>query len=70
MNVLMFAAAVTMTNTVAVLPQVIVEASRIEAPRHAIPSHVDVIDREAIDSSGAASTVELLEKGPTCLFGK
>lgn len=62
MNVLMFAAAVTMTNTVAVLPQVIVEASRIEAPRHAIPSHVDVIDREAIDSSGAASTVELLEK--------
>ena len=58
----MFAAVFAATNSVSELPTVIVEASRLEASKTEIASHVDVIDRSAIDSSGAANTVELLEK--------
>ena len=62
MQVLMFAVVLAATNSVSELPTVIVEASRLEASKTEIASHVDVIDRSAIDSSGAANTVELLEK--------
>ena len=44
------------------LGRVVVEASRLGKTRMEIPAHVDVIDRAAIESSGAASTVDLLEK--------
>ena len=62
MQVLMFAVVLAATNSVSELPTVIVEASRLEASKTEIASHVDVIDRGAIDASGAANTVELLEK--------
>ena len=62
MNVLMLAAAAAATNSVAHLAPVVVEASRLGQTREEIPSQVDVLSRSDVDSSGAESTVELLEK--------
>ena len=70
MNTLMLAAAAAVTNAVtgATLPSaaelgtVVVEASRLGQTKLEIPSHVEVITKSEIDASGAASTVDLLEK--------
>ena len=62
MNILIFAAAVALSNTVTVLPPVIVEASRLDQTKNEISSHVEVISKDEIESSGAENTVELLEK--------
>ena len=68
MNTLLFAAAVAATNSVAQLAPVIVEASRLDQTKEEVPSHVDVLTRSDIDSSGAESTVALLEKRANLLF--
>ena len=62
MNVLMLAAAAAATNSVAHLAPVVVEASRLGQTKEEIPSQVDVLSRSDVESSGAESTVELLEK--------
>lgn len=62
MNTLMFAAVFAATNSVAELPPVIVEASRLDASKSQIASQVEVLTREDIEASSAANTVELLEK--------
>ncbi len=69
MNTLMLAAAAAVTNAVtgaspsaAELGTVVVEASRLGQTTMEIPSHVEVITKSEIDASGAASTVDLLEK--------
>lgn len=62
MNTVILAAAFAATNAVANLPPVIVEASRLDRSKDEIASHVDVITRPDIESSGARNTVELLEK--------
>ena len=69
MNTLVLAAVAAATNAVvgakapvAELGAVVVEASRLGQTKMEIPSHVDVITKGEIDASGAASTVDLLEK--------
>ena len=74
MNTLVLAAAVAatnvaarsaqaeVTNNVARLAPVVVEASRLGQTKEEVPSHVDVLTRADIDSSRAESTVDLLEK--------
>ena len=69
MHTLMLAAVAAATNAVAgahtpaaELGTVVVEASRLGQTKMEVPSHVDVITRSDIDASGAASTVDLLEK--------
>ena len=47
-------------GVVAELPPVTVEASRLGKTPLEIASHVEVIDKDDIDSSGAVSTVDLL----------
>ncbi len=54
----------------ATLPEITVEASRLDLAKSEIPSHVDVITREAIESSLAISTVDLLEKRANLNFRK
>ena len=53
------APAATTTNN---LGTVVVEASRLGQTKVEIPSHVDVIDRAAVEASGAQTTADLLEK--------
>lgn len=69
MNTLLLAAVAAATNAVvgaktptAELGTVVVEASRLGQTKMEVPSHVEVISKSDIDASGAASTVELLEK--------
>ena len=74
MNTLMFAAVAAVTNAavqsaqseaaeeVAELEPVVVFATRLDQTKWEVPSHVDVIARADIESSGAESTVDLLEK--------
>jgi iron complex outermembrane receptor protein len=52
------------------LPAVTVEASRLGKTPLEIPSRVDVIGKGDIDSSGAVSTVDLLEKRANVFFRK
>ena len=62
MNALLFAAAVAASNSVATLPTVIVEASRLDQSKYEIAAQVEVIGKDEIDASGAENTVALLEK--------
>ncbi len=72
MNTLMLAAVAAAANVAAGterpaastndLGRVVVEASRLGQTSLEMPSHVEVITRSEIDASGAASTVDLLEK--------
>lgn len=74
MNTLMLAAVAAAANVAAAgaeppaaaqtndLGRVVVEASRLGQTKMEIPSHVEVITKSEIDASGAASTVDLLEK--------
>ena len=74
MNILAVAAAVAatnapaqsaqaeVTNNVAQLAPIVVEASRLGQTKEEMPSHVDVLTRADVDSSMAESTVDLLEK--------
>ncbi len=74
MNALMLAAVAAATNAAAGasapaaepstndLGRIVVEASRLGQSKLDVPSHVDVIDRAAIESSGAQTTLDLLEK--------
>lgn len=69
MNTLMLAAVAAATNAVvgaktpaAELGTVVVEASRLGQTKMEVPSHVEIISKSDIDASGAASTVDLLEK--------
>lgn len=69
MHTLMLAAVAAATNAVAgahtpaaELGTVVVEASCLGQTKMEVPSHVDVITRSDIDATGAASTVDLLEK--------
>ena len=74
MNTLMFAAVAAVTNAavqsaqseaaeeVAQLEPVVVFATRLDQTKWEVPSHVDVISKDDIESSGAESTVGLLEK--------
>ncbi|MBR2839282.1 MAG: TonB-dependent receptor [Kiritimatiellae bacterium] len=62
MNAMIFAAAVAATNSVALLEPIVVEATRLGQTKEEVPSHVDVIGQGDIESSGAQSTVDLLEK--------
>ena len=74
MNTLMFAAVAAATNAVAQtasaaetneaaqLAPVVVEATRLGQTKEETPSHVDLIVRSDVESSGAESTVDLLEK--------
>lgn len=69
MHTLMLAAVAAASNAVAgahtpaaELGTVVVEASRLGQTKMEVPSHVDVITKSDIDASGAASTVDLLEK--------
>lgn len=62
MKTIMLAAIVAAGNVVADVSPIIVEASRLDQSPKEIPSHVEVISRREIDSSGARNTVELLEK--------
>ena len=74
MNTLMFAAVAAVTNAavqsaqseaadeVAQLEPVVVFATRLDQTKWEVPSHVDVISKDDIESSGAESTVDLLEK--------
>ncbi len=57
-------------GVVAELPPVTVEASRLGKTPLEIASHVEVIDKDDIDSSGAVSTVDLLEKRANVFFRK
>ena len=50
------------TNEVAELTPVVVVATRLDQTKQEVPSHVDVMTKADIESSGAESTVELLEK--------
>ena len=59
MTTLLIATAVSVATN---LPTIVVEASRLNQAKIEIPSHVDVIGREAVESSGAQSTTDLLEK--------
>jgi len=59
---LLVAGVVGATNGVPELPPVVVEATRLGQTKLEAPSHVDMIDREEIDSSGAQTTTGLLEK--------
>ena len=74
MNTLMFAAVAAVTNAavqsaqseaaeeVEQLEPVVVFATRLDQTKWEVPSHVDVISKDDIESSGAESTVDLLEK--------
>ena len=70
MHTLMLAAVAVATNAVAGttatptndLGTIVVEASRLGQTKVEVPSHVDVISRADIASSGAQTTVDLLEK--------
>ena len=74
MNTLMFAAAAAAasaasqpapaaeSNEVAQLAPIIVEATRLGQTKEETPSHVDLMTRSDVESSGAESTVDLLEK--------
>ena len=66
----LLAAALTATNAVTTLPTVVVEASRLGLTKQEIAAHVDVLGRGDIDSSGAVSTVDLLEKRANIFFRK
>jgi len=54
--------ALVATNGVSELGRVVVEATRLGQTKLEVPSHVDVIGREAVESSGAQTTTDLLEK--------
>ncbi len=62
MNTLLFAAVAAVTNSTAVLPPVIVEASRLDKTPAEIPSSVQVIGRDEIAKSGARDVADLLQK--------
>ena len=59
MTTTLIAAAVSVATN---LPTIVVEASRLERTPNEIASHVETIDKDEIDASGARDTVELLEK--------
>ena len=52
------------------LPPIVVEASRLEDGKFEVASHVDIISKGEIDSSGALSVVDLLEKRGNIFFRK
>ncbi len=52
------------------LPTIKVEASRLDYAKSDIASHVDIISRAEIESSGAVSSVDLLEKRANLTFRK
>lgn len=62
MNTLALAASVALSNTIAQLQPVIVEASRLDVADSGIASHIDVIDSVDIESPTISGTVDLLEK--------
>ncbi len=61
-NVVAQSAQTSETNSVADIAPVVVEATRLGQTKEEVPSHVDLIMRSDVESSGAESTVELLEK--------
>lgn len=60
----------SVTTLAAELPPVTVEASRLEKTPQEIASHVEVLTARDIESSGAVSTVDLLEKRANVFFRK
>lgn len=58
----MLAVVGVVTNAVVDLPPVVVEASRLTCDAREIAAHVETLNKSDIESSGAQSTVELLEK--------
>ena len=67
MNPILVASALALTTN---LPPVIVEASRLGKSPMDIASNVEVMTKNDIESSGAVSTVDLLEKRANIQFRK
>ncbi len=62
-----FAEAAFVTNRVAELPAVVVEATRLRQTSKEVPAYVEVVSRRAIAESGASDLAELLRTKTTSL---
>jgi len=65
---LLLAAWAAVTNRTEELPPVVVEATRLGQTKAEVAAHVDVFDRDAVESSGAQSVPDLLEKRANVFF--